>query len=281
MPATLLVKDLSPKFLAFYEKAQGADPETRWALWKQHYDFAAVPPTEEGYRLARQMLDESFHRYPEVLDLIRAGATGYRPALEPVLEATCRAMEFDQEMTVEVVFYVGMLEYNAFAAQFNDRYVVNLPLDWPMEKTPFLLAHELAHVLHFKLSQAAGGWLRSIGRSVMEEGIAIWTSRAVFPGHSEYRYVADHKPGWLEQCRSVDRAILAGIRPALTDSSNEALMTYIFGPGPGGLDREVYYAGYRAVGHLLEKGYSLGQLAHLTESEFIPVLDRAIEELLV
>ncbi len=41
--------------------------------------------------MARRLLDESFHRYPEVMDRIRAGAAGFRPEPGPMLETTCRA----------------------------------------------------------------------------------------------------------------------------------------------------------------------------------------------
>lgn len=230
--------------------------------------------------MERQMLDENFHRYPEVLDEIRAGAAGFRPALAPVLEAASRVLQFDQELTIEVLFYVGMLEPNAFAAVVNGRYLVHLPLESQLHQRPFIVAHELTHLLHAKLCHDRGGWLRSIAMTMMQEGLAIWTSRAVFPDFPEYQYAAWQKPGWLEQCREGERGILAGIRPHLAESSNEALMKFLFGPGPTGLDREAYYAGYRVVGGLLEKGYSLAQLARMTEPEFTPVIDRMIAELL-
>lgn len=80
MPATLKLFDLTPRFLTFYDLARGeTDPDRRWALWQEHYRFAAIPPTEEGLRQARRMLDESFHRYPEALERIQAGGAGFQP----------------------------------------------------------------------------------------------------------------------------------------------------------------------------------------------------------
>jgi len=42
----LTIKDLTPKFLTFYNEAakEKASPDRRWELWKKDYDFAAVPP---------------------------------------------------------------------------------------------------------------------------------------------------------------------------------------------------------------------------------------------
>ncbi|MFZ5817287.1 MAG: hypothetical protein ACOY93_18645 [Bacillota bacterium] len=280
MAVTLTVRDLSPRFLAFYEKALDADPESRWALFQEHYNFAAVPPTEQGRQMARRALDENFHRYPEALELIRQGAAGFRPEVGQVVEAVSQALDFDQEMEIQVVFFVGMFDKNAFQATLNGKYLVNLPLEGGYDRTPYVVAHELTHALHAKLSNDPGGWIRSIAVSMMQEGLAVWTSRAVFPGYSDEEYLGAFSPGWYGRCRAADRAILEGIRPHLAEASQEALQRFILGPGPAGLDREVYWAGWRAVGHLLEQGHSLGRLARLTEAEATPLLDRALAELL-
>jgi hypothetical protein len=78
------ITDLTPKFMAFYSavEQEHADPDRRWALWKQMYDFAAVPPTAEGQKMARTLLDEAWPRYPSVLAQIRAGAAGMSPKPE-------------------------------------------------------------------------------------------------------------------------------------------------------------------------------------------------------
>jgi hypothetical protein len=47
---TIEVLNLIPKFLKFYEKANvdGLDHNARWSLWEEHYNFAAIPPGDEG-----------------------------------------------------------------------------------------------------------------------------------------------------------------------------------------------------------------------------------------
>ena len=52
--------DLSPRFLDFYAAAQGATPDARFGIWKDRYDFAAVPPTPQGDAIARKLLDAAW-----------------------------------------------------------------------------------------------------------------------------------------------------------------------------------------------------------------------------
>lgn len=51
----ITIRNLVPSFLAFYRLASAAPPEQRWPLWQKHYGFAAVPPGEEGARLAQTL----------------------------------------------------------------------------------------------------------------------------------------------------------------------------------------------------------------------------------
>ncbi len=88
----------------------------------------------------------------------------------------------------------------------------------------------LTHAVHGRLSNTKGGWLRTIGYSMMQEGLAITAAMRVTPGYPERDYLEFH-PGWLAKCREKDREILAGIRPFLADSSNETLSRFIFGAG--------------------------------------------------
>jgi len=61
-PLNLTIKDLTPKFLTFYNEAtkEKASPDKRWELWKKDYDFAAVPPTPEGEEIAKELLNDAW-----------------------------------------------------------------------------------------------------------------------------------------------------------------------------------------------------------------------------
>lgn len=71
----LAIRDLRPKFLEFYQTAikETDSEDRRFGMWKQMYDFAAVPPTPEGDQMARRVLDDAWPRHAEALPTIRAG----------------------------------------------------------------------------------------------------------------------------------------------------------------------------------------------------------------
>lgn len=58
---TIRTTDLTPRFLDFYRAAgqPGVGPEERWALWRERYGFAAVPPTAQGMAMARREIAAS------------------------------------------------------------------------------------------------------------------------------------------------------------------------------------------------------------------------------
>lgn len=66
------VMNLVPKFLHFYELANtdGIDSDERWELWKEHYNFAAVPPGEEGQAIAKKLLNDAWEKYEHHLPII-------------------------------------------------------------------------------------------------------------------------------------------------------------------------------------------------------------------
>jgi hypothetical protein len=74
-PINLEIADKSQSFLQFYAAASqpGVDEAERWALWQKMYHFAAVPPTPEGERMARSMLDKAWPRYAAAMPVIRSG----------------------------------------------------------------------------------------------------------------------------------------------------------------------------------------------------------------
>lgn len=280
MPVSLQVKDLSPRFLRFYELAQDLDPESRWKLWEETYGFAAVPPTDYGRSLARKMLDESWSGYPGVMEAIRAGAAGFRPDPQAMLEATATVLNFTEDLEVQFVTYVGNLEMNAWAVTMGGKAHVHFPLESNVQEWGrFALPHEFTHVIHDRLSGGTGGWLRSIATAMMQEGLAIWTSKAVTPDLPDWWYLCYQNQKWMEQCLERDRTILTGILPRIAETSEDALRTFIMGPGPAGLDREVYWAGYRVVGELLQRGDTLPGLVRLKEEEFTPRIGQVLLDL--
>lgn len=278
MPASVKLVDLTPRFLTFYEAAQGVDPDRRWELWQEHYRFAAVPPTEEGMKLARRLLDQSWNRYPAVMDLIREGASAFRPDPQAALTEVCRLLEFQGDLAVRLVVFVGNFDNNPFAYTHEGVSVVNFPLEGDPDFREIALPHEFAHVVHERLAEHPGGYLRPVGMLAMMEGIAMHTSRLAALGRPLAAY-AEAEPGWYAACLERDQQILTGLRPLLADATQEAMWQVTMGTGTTGLKREVYWAGWRVVGHLLEQGRSLGELARLKEVELPAYVDQVLAEL--
>jgi hypothetical protein len=108
---TLEIKDLTPKFRAFYEAAEKeqASPDRRWQLWKEMYDFAAVPPTEEGHKIARRLLDEAWPRYAAAQELIQGGAATLTPNPEAMVTSIAELLKPDKPAKVILRVFVGGL----------------------------------------------------------------------------------------------------------------------------------------------------------------------------
>lgn len=277
----LVVVDLSPKFLAFYETAMKQDltADERWELWQSLYGVAAVPPTPAGKQMARQLLDTAWDKYPAVLERIKAGSDGIQPSPQRVCERVAQVLEYVGPLAVKLVVFVGCLEDNAFMYRDGDTMVVCIPVEPELQKRALLLPHELAHAVHFAKAQLTGGWERSIATTMVSEGVAMHTTAVVEPGHSVEAYV-EYSPGWWKACAERKLHILQGIRPYLSDSASGTVRRFTMGEGSTGLEREAYAAGWWVVGWWLEHGIGLPEIASWPEEEHVEKVACVVDELL-
>jgi hypothetical protein len=277
---TLQVDDLSPRFLTFYDAAvREPDAARRFALWKQHYDFAALPPVPQADSMARAMLDAAWPRYPEVLSRIRAGVAGMQPAPEPTLRSVAALLGVTDSMTVRLKAYVGMREGNAFTNASGGLITVYVPVEEDPAWRELVMVHEMTHAVHHRLAGYSEGWVRTIGRTIFAEGLAARATEALHPGRAAAAYL-EHRPGWMAAAESRDREILRGILPHLRESGGQTVLRFTMGTGTTGTEREAYYAGWRVIGHLLQRGYTFPQLARISESEAPALVETAIREIL-
>lgn len=275
------VKDLSPKFLAFYDAAvaEKADPESRFQLWKEKYGFAALPPVPERDQMARKLLDTAWPAYPEVLDRIRAGAAGMRPDPGSLLREVAAKLGAEGPLKVRIVAYVGAREQNAYF--FADKGSLNVAV--PIEESPEwrdpVLVHEMTHAVHHSLAGLSEGWERTIARTLFAEGLAVRVTEALRPGLSEAVYL-EHRPGWLAEAQGKQREILEGLRPHLRAKDSATVMRFTMGKGTTGVERESYYAGWLVIGHLLQQGKTFAELARIPEEQTAEIVDRVLGEML-
>ena len=281
-PPKVVVVDLTPKFLAFYDSANrlDADGEQRWQLWQRLVGFAAVPPGEFGQRLARQLLDSAWTRYPGVLDKIRRGAGGIGVSPDTALHQVVDLLGCGRETRVRLTTFVGGFEANAFAFGVLDGFS-NIAIPVEAGEPARSIVHEVAHAVHrdgcVTFGTSYGGTLAEL---VMTEGLAMRVVERLRPGHDEAYYTAA-APGWLEAARMRRDSLLKGVRAHLDDRGTDVIQRFTFGTGVSGLSREAYYAGWEVIGTLLTRmGMSFHDIATTPPAEYPQLASKAIDSLL-
>ncbi|MBV9007804.1 MAG: hypothetical protein JO354_01380 [Verrucomicrobia bacterium] len=280
-PLNLTIRDLTPKFLNFYDEAvkENASPQRRWELWKKDYDFAAVPPTPEGQEIAKKLLNDAWPRYPAVLDRIREGAAGLTPDPHATIHSIAELLRPDRPVNVTLVVYVGGFEENAFTAAEGGKIMTAIPIEGDPNGRALRMTHELTHAVHISMGSFSGGWIRTIGTTVLTEGLAMRVTQKLVPGRTEAGYV-EARPGWFTEATRLRPAILKDVQSVLNSSKSEDVMRFTMDKGPSGLEREAYYAGWLVVGYWLEHGTTFADIARIPEKEMPQHVNDAIEKLL-
>lgn len=276
---TIVTRDLSPQFLDFFSRAQGADEAMRLALWKQYYGFAAVPPTPEGEAMVKGMLASAWDKYPTAVPRIRKGAAALSPAPSTMIQRIASLLDFDASARIDVIAFVGMFEMNAFTYRDGASPTLALPIEAPDEFIGFVGLHEAAHAIHILAADLSGGYERKVGRVIFEEGLALRVVEALTPGLPEAGYVT-RTPGWFETATSKRRAILEGLAHDLDASDGATVFKYTGGTGSTGLQREAYYAGWLVVDALRRQGRSFPELARIPEAQIPALVGATISTLL-
>lgn len=276
---SLEIADGVAKFEAFYAEATAKplDQGARWALWKKDYDMAAVPPGPDGEKMARQLLDSAWLKYPALMPKI--------PGL--LKEAEVDAHEAFDRINVlfetkdtaihsRLVLYVGQFDDNAYTVAPMDGHPATVMMPIENVQLRLALAHELTHSVHIQLAHVRNSFGAPIGETMFLEGLAMRAAQRVFPGASEAAYTSNDDKGWLAECYRRKDAVLAGILPDLDKSGNEIAMKYTFGHGNSGLHREAYCAAWIVMGRLLEGGRTFPELARIPESRMVGTIRDAM-----
>jgi uncharacterized protein YjaZ len=279
-PVTLKIVDFSPKFLKFYEKAKSENlqPDARWALWKKMVNFAAVPPTDAGQQLAREMLDNAWSRYPDAMEQISAGAPGMLPRPEDSLKSIVKLLKPVEKSEVTLITFVGAFDNNAFTSAGSGKIMTALPVEMDQRARKLVTDHELTHAVHIGIGSISGGWERSIGATVLSEGLAMRVTQELNPDLSDASYV-DFTPGWLVKADKKREEIIKGIKPFLFSSDSADVMKFTMGNGTTGIEREAYYVGWIVVKYWMEKGMTLAEIARIPEKEMPNKVAEALDSL--
>lgn len=273
------IVDLTPRFLAFYDAARAApDADARFALWTEHYGFAAVPPGPRGDEMARRLLDQGWPRYAAALPQIRRGASVFGNEPLETLRAVTRLLGAEGPMTIRLTAYVGAFDDNAFSTG-GDPPNIAFPVEMAPDLRRLIMAHEFTHAVHIRLAGLSGGWERSIGATILQEGLAVHVARELNPGRTMAQYI-EHRPGWWAGISARKADVLRDVLPMLARQDGETVFRFTMGQGGTGFDREAYAAGWWVVEQLRAQGMSLAQIARIPESEMVRVAGQAINRML-
>ncbi len=279
VPVNLTIRDLTPKFLAFYNLAtkEQADETRRWQLWRQLYGFAAVPPGPGGEAMARKFLDTAWPRYASALNVIRKGAGGIQPPAQEVLQSVAKLLDASVPVKATVVFFVGDFSGNAFTAPGADGPTVAIPVEGV--GAALSMTHEFTHVVEAEQAHLSLGWTRSIAHTVFAEGLAMRACEKLHPGLTAKEYVGELSPNWFSRAHDKRAAIFADLAQHLSDSNSAAVLKYTMGTGGAGIDREAYYAGWFVIDDLLTHGWSFPRLARVSDAEMVRLVADSLRRL--
>jgi len=274
----ITIKSLIPKFLSFYDKAKDIkDDETRFQLWKKHYNFAALPPVKDYDSRAKKLLDNAWLNYKDIIEDLMVWEEDLNH-VQTLLKKVKTALQYDEALKLTVVYFVGAFENNAFVAQLSeDETGLFLPVE--TKALDIILAHELTHIVHFNKSGLAATWERTIASVILQEGLAMHISKRVVPGYQDEKYTEFTK-GWLKACAQHRAAMLSGIMPYLEDQSEARLKQFTIGKGTTNHEREAYFVGWVCVEYLLNDGLTFEILASLKVNEIPPLIKATITKIL-
>jgi hypothetical protein len=277
---TLDIINRVPKFEKFHADAQGADAEKRWSLWKKEYGIAAVPPTPEGDALARKQLDAAWPRYAALMPKLGGMEQSAEQDAQALFAAANKLYRTDGvPIRVDVLLFVGQFDGNEYTVPVMQGQppTVVMPVENPRLKIE--LAHEISHAVHFQLAGVKNSFGAPIGETIFLEGLAMHANKALLPGlkDAEYTELAS-EPGWFQRCTANKAAIMKGILPYVDRAGADVATRFTFGKGTTGMDRELYCAGWFAIGKLLDSGKTFPELARIPEAQMIAAVRTAIAD---
>jgi hypothetical protein len=228
--------------------------------------------------MARTLLDAGWSHYAPNLPMIRRGAAVFGTTPIETLRAIARILHPDGPLAVDFLVYVGAFEDNAFTIGGTPP-TVAFPVEMSANLRPLIMAHELTHAAHFQIAHLSGGWERSIGATLIQEGLAMHVAREVVPGRTQAAYI-EHEPGWWSRVSARKADILRDVLPVLASQDGQTVFNFTIGNGPAGFQREAYAAGWWVIEHLRAQGMTLAQIARIGEAEMPAVAERAVREML-
>jgi len=183
----------------------------------------------------------------------------------------------DAPIQVRLVLMVGQFDDNASTVPPLDGQPATIVM--PVENSAFrrVLAHELAHAIHFQLAGVTNAANAPIGETIFLEGLAMRTAQRAEPGRIDADYAA--MPGdtqWMPRCAANKDRIIRRILRDLDKAGADVTRKYTVGQGNTGMQREGYCVAWFAFDTLLDHGHTLPELARIPEEKMVETMRAAL-----
>lgn len=283
MPASagdLEIDDRADSFQKFYAEATHAklSGDERFALWRRNGGVAAVPPGPQGDAMARSLLDKAWPRYPSLIPVLPSLARASEEGARELFDTDAAILGAgDQPLHTQLILYVGQFDDNAFSMPPMPGQPATTVMSVENSAYRRVLAHELAHTIHFQLANVTNAFGAPVGETMFLEGLAMRTAQRAEPGRVDADYAA--MPGdtkWMPRCAANKDRIIQRILPDLNKAGPDIALKYTFGKGNTGLRREVYCAAWYAFATLLDQGSTLPDLARIPEEKMLETMRTAL-----
>ncbi|QDQ28080.1 hypothetical protein FNU76_17970 [Chitinimonas arctica] len=264
------VRDVSPRFVEFYEAAnkplpvppatpatpaegsQAAAPATpalpvesesdrRWRMFKQSYNFTSQPDEAA----TRKALEAAWPRYAAVLPQIQEGFDGISASTSAINTKIGDQLQLEQAMSLRFITYVGTFDGRVWSTVDGERLNINLPLEVSAEVRNLPLSRILARAM-LERSAAWGTQPRNLVEFAVGEGVLAHAAQSAVPGLSPEAYL-DLTPEQFAKARDNKKADLKMMVDKLEDGSPATMAAY-----SGEKLAQARYAGWMLVESFLK-----------------------------
>ena len=271
-------------FLRYAEAGQGKDDHQKAVLWdrmiqSRHPDFfnQVIYRNMTGTQRARYKKMVIHRFWEEIRPKLDALKASNRDAVRRLISGrekfNSRFPNFDPQcdyyLTVSFSFHGKVVD-------LNGRNILAIGLENFAPNSPELditIAHEQFHLHHFKTFSASGG----LYRGVWAEGLAVYASEVLVPGHRRRQYLGFSIQRMNEIYDSFDR-LKAELLKNLGNSDKRVKRAWLgmednrlnVPPGAG------YYLGEQLIHFLVQNGRSIQELTSMESDRVFQTMRAAI-----
>jgi hypothetical protein len=223
--------------------------------------------------LAAPAMGQQVDAVPSITIEIKDSTPAFLDALATLLHA-------DKPIHIRLATSDGALEHNAFTGTDTGVATVAIAVGGRPPRTSETMAHDMTHAVRLAMGMTAGGLDRSIGETVLAEGLAMRIARGLFPAEPETDFI-ESRPGWFAEANAKRGRILLDVRAVLNDRDRATVTRFTAGTGPAGVEREAYYVAWLVTGYWLSHGETYAEIAHVKEQDAPTRVAEAIDKLLM